>query len=591
MRKWKILAVVPYEGLKDMLNNIAKERPDLEITAYHADLERGAELVSQLDECEYDVILSRGGTAKLIREIATLPVIEIALSHYDILNAMRLAENHTGKYAIVGFPNICKMAKVLSNILQYDIDIVVIEQPSDVSGAVRDLIKQGYTMILGDVTSCAEAQRQELNSMLITSSRDPVLTAIDDAVQFCQHTEKVREQNQLLNVASRLGDGGILVYLEEQLLYSNIQKNKDLYLDAARKMHPFVFKDKRYVLVQKFGKQNMKFTGHFKQLDGKSYYFYVAEQVSRSEHSIIPGVYTILKEDVPSRFFSLDYNYDAKRALYQDIERYCKSTLPVLIVGESGTGKERVAKMIYQGGTFSKNPCYCIDFNEIDSKGFSYLLESSNSCLLKNENTIYLKNIDALSEEKLQRLFNFIENSHLQGRNRLLISMTTNLSDLHQQSAYRIFNSRMPCLTLKLTPLRKRAEDIPGLLGTFLNEINAVQGANILGCEPQGVAMLKQFSWEDNLGQFKRVLSTLAATCDGPYISAESVQRVLEKESRNQPPPASGELSVNINQSLEKISQEIATAVLREENMNHTKAAKRLGISRTTLWRMMRLDQ
>ena len=58
----------------------------------------------------YDAIISRGGTATLIRETTDLPVISIQLSVYDVLRTIRLAQSYSNLYAIVGFPDITEAA-------------------------------------------------------------------------------------------------------------------------------------------------------------------------------------------------------------------------------------------------------------------------------------------------------------------------------------------------------------------------------------------------------------------------------------------------------------------------------------------------
>lgn len=72
----------------------------------------------------YDVILSRGGTAKLIRSAVDLPVAEISISGYDILRTIKLAQNYSGKFAIAGFSSITENAHMICDLLQYDIDIL-----------------------------------------------------------------------------------------------------------------------------------------------------------------------------------------------------------------------------------------------------------------------------------------------------------------------------------------------------------------------------------------------------------------------------------------------------------------------------------
>lgn len=99
-----ILAIAPYEAMKDALLRAAESFPVLRLTAYTGDLEEGAEIVRQMGAEAYDAIISRGGTAELIRPVTELPVIEIPVSVYDVLRTIKLSENYTDQCAIVGFP-------------------------------------------------------------------------------------------------------------------------------------------------------------------------------------------------------------------------------------------------------------------------------------------------------------------------------------------------------------------------------------------------------------------------------------------------------------------------------------------------------
>ncbi len=83
-------------------------------------------IVQRMAPNSYDCIISRGGTAALIREVTDVPVVEIQLSVYDVLSAMKLAENYSSRYAIVGFPNITESAHILCDLLGSDLDILTV---------------------------------------------------------------------------------------------------------------------------------------------------------------------------------------------------------------------------------------------------------------------------------------------------------------------------------------------------------------------------------------------------------------------------------------------------------------------------------
>ena len=97
----------------DAMRRTAENLTDVELDVYTGDLQQGADIVRRTVDAGYDAIISRGGTATLIRETTDLPVISIQLSVYDVLRTIRLAQSYSNLYAIVGFPDITEAAHTL----------------------------------------------------------------------------------------------------------------------------------------------------------------------------------------------------------------------------------------------------------------------------------------------------------------------------------------------------------------------------------------------------------------------------------------------------------------------------------------------
>ena len=96
-RKTHILGIVPYKAMKPALENLAENRVDLSLDVYVGDLSKGVDILKSLHMEDYDIIISRGGTSQLIEQNTTIPVVEINISVYDILHAIRLADNYRGQ--------------------------------------------------------------------------------------------------------------------------------------------------------------------------------------------------------------------------------------------------------------------------------------------------------------------------------------------------------------------------------------------------------------------------------------------------------------------------------------------------------------
>lgn len=110
----RILGIAPYDGMRTAMEQAAQAYPNVELEVYTGDLEEGQAIVQSITPNSYDCIISRGGTATLIRQVTDLPVVDIHISVYDVLRTMKLAENYTSLYAIVGFPSITEPAHTLA---------------------------------------------------------------------------------------------------------------------------------------------------------------------------------------------------------------------------------------------------------------------------------------------------------------------------------------------------------------------------------------------------------------------------------------------------------------------------------------------
>ena len=156
----RILAIAPYDGMKLQMQRIAEEYTDIQLDIYIGDMEEGGAIVREHQEDGYDIIISRGGTADLIRSVTSLPVISIPLSVYDILRAIKMAENYSSLYAIVGFSSITEPAQILCDLLQKDVDIITIHNIDEVSYTLDQLKIGGYKMVIGDMITHTVARQK-----------------------------------------------------------------------------------------------------------------------------------------------------------------------------------------------------------------------------------------------------------------------------------------------------------------------------------------------------------------------------------------------------------------------------------------------
>lgn len=590
--KIKVLCIAPYEAMKTAIERLAKNRTDLELDAYVGDLSYGKELVNRHVGENYDVIISRGGTARLIEEVTELPVVEISLSVYDILRAIKLAENYQERYAIIGFPSITGSAHLLCNLLQYQVDIFTVHSAEEVRPLLTKLKAQGYHMVVCDMISYTEAKLLELNAILITSGAESMEDAFNQAVKISTSHIKARQENLFLKeVLKNSGNYTVIFDPQGNVYLSTWDKtNETQVYDLLRRELPHVRSGESHKLFRNIEGTLFSIIGCMLPYEGRQY---VVFNFTDSKIPITPGKYGILfttKKEAQENFFNSFYRITgAMGDLADSIDQISQSSFPVMITGENGTGKEQIAQVLYIQSPLQANPLVTIDCSQLTDKGWTYLTNHYNSPFNDSNNTIYFKSIDSLDTERNRQLLSSIIDTNLHRRNRLIFSCISARDSLLPPEG-QDFVKRLSCLTICLPPLRERIQELPTLSSIYLSTLNVDLGKQLTGFEPKAMEMLMHYDWPQNYTQFKRLTRELAVLTTTPYITSNSVAILLDKErsSINSSYDALANASIDLERPLEEITRDIIKKALADNHGNQSLTAKQLQISRTTLWRYLK---
>lgn len=589
MRPTRILGIAPYEGMRSLMVNIAQSMPDVEMTAFVGDLEPGATIASHYTSNTIDVILSRGGTAELIRKHTTLPVIEIELSVYDILRSLKLAENSSNRFAVVGFPAITQSAAFLSEILQRDIDLHTIHNTEEAREVLHNLSTRGYSAVLCDMITNSLAREYELPAILITSGRESIQAAIRQAVHlghtifhvqsYAQLMEKALD-TQVEHLALRNAAGQAVYTHHHAPLPPAVQEAFDTLSMHADTDTPLT----RMLTCQQslwaLKVQTLKY-------DGESYTVLTARETHPEINLEAHGIRFYDKEETYDRFYHSFYGITQSSHLGASMEEYARSTSPLMIVGEPGTGKDQMVRLLYAKSALSCAPLCVINCAMLNAQGWDYLLHAGSSPLVSEPITLHFQGILSLSDQQFVQLCAALQDVESAGRNRFIFTASVEANgNLHPR--YQKLLSLFNCITITMPPLRSRKNDIPYLASLYISTLNLSETREIAGFQPEALQQLQQYDWPVNHDQFVRVLRQLVQLTHTPYISPEDTQEVLTQERQLYAVPASSSIAQLIgHKSLDEINQIIVQYVLAQEQGNQKATALRLGISRSTLWRML----
>jgi len=590
MKKVRILAIAPYKGLKDLILEVAKERNNLNVQAYVADMLEGVELVNSLDTKDYDCIISRAGTAELIRKVTTIPVIDIKISIIDMISAIKLAQNSSGSFVIVGFPSITEKADMISQINHESIETITVNSAAEIDDYLNVLKNKGVRLIVGDVITVSKAKNLGFNTILVTSGKESVLDSFDEVNKLLKLQSYYEQKNRLIEEIINTIDTDIIAFNNKKnVVFTNINHMENAFFETTKDLIELVFQDKKCEIIQQIKNGLFFINGQlFESNGGKFATFYIKRL--KSPVKLDDPAITIINATDESKLNleTFTTNNQQFKNLLEDIKAYSKVANPLILIGEIGTGKDALAKAIYKNGLYNKNPFIIIDVKYMDKKKWINLFNEETSILTHSNITIYIKNLQMMNQEDQQLLESYFINTYIHKRNKFIFSYVSGQSDSPSSSyLLEFFRNSLGAFPLILPNLNDRKEDISSLASLFISDLITKYGKQVFGLEPKALELLKEFKWTNNIDQLKRIIEqcVILTDTDTYYISEETVQKVLANESI---PNTETSTNIDLNKPLDEINKDIINLVLAEENYNQSKAAERLGISRSTLWRKLK---
>ncbi|MCP1109760.1 sigma-54-dependent Fis family transcriptional regulator [Ohessyouella blattaphilus] len=587
MKDINVLLIAPYLGLQETARKIAMKKPNVHLHTCVANVVEFDRIKKEIDNDNYDIIISRGGTARMIEQNTDIPVVEIQISMYDVLRVIKTTEGFGERFAIVGAASITNTAKLLCELLQYDLEIVSATGQVEAQEQIDRLETEGCQLIIGDMLSTSTAKQRGMNALLITSGPESVETAFDQAVMICRNYIYLKKEKDLFNDVIQYAPWDTLVLDgNNKILHNTMEEseyNKKVFRFISKSL-PAFWDCSTSSFEQIIDQKLCRITAHIRKPNGQELLFVYVMNTYVPTILGDPSIRVVepYREKNPpvDEFAATSFLGQLK----DKIVAYARTRQPILIIGEKGTGKEDTAAYIYHNSTYTNTPFYEVDCEMMSAKSWNQLMTSTNSILLGQNATIYIKHIESLSLEQIQMLGKYILFAKTDYRNRLLFSLEENSKSISSTSHKTALTDALTCLVLKLPPLRERKDDISNLATIYINNMNREFGKSVINFDATAKDFLCSFPWPGNLRQFKQIIKELVILSQSSYITKEELQRALNEE---QIPSVSLASSFDLSQSLEDITTDIIRIVVAEEGGNKSRAAKRLGIARNTLWRLL----
>ena len=585
MNKTKLMAIVAYAGLAGVVEEIALQYSDeFETTIKVGELPKKLEYGVQAEKDGYDIIISRGGTTELLKHILTIPVVNIEISGYDYMRAIKMATSINGKKAIVGYRKITQNAESVISLMGVDdISVETVKTRDEIRPAIERLVSNGCQLVLGDVVTHRIAKEVGINAMLITSGKESVTSAFNTAKWLMQSFEFSKQKADALDqmlkknpVASYVMNlSGDLVY-ESRPLDEIGLGTLDLkpFLDAVKNEggHTFSLQKPNYIYKISIHPED-------ETLGGTGYVLHIAYQRTEDPKTT-RGVRVERKKGIQgtSELFGYCGIYDKKTI--HDAMTFSKVDDPLLILGLPGIGKSRIANCIHRCSNNWDKPFINIDCRLADPANAldELKIDGSGSPVFEG-GTVCFGNIQFCSREKQHELFRKIGGRKGNGF-RFICTATPRM--LENPENYD--NSLMGYFSLRLhvSDVEYTEQEMERFVNLNIIEYNGTYGKQIVGMDAKAMETLLGYSWKTDFEGLRQAIGQMVLSAKGLNIEKEDVENVL---ANRYPKPAAD--YAGTEGTLDEIELRIMRQVLEEENGNYSKAAERLGIARTTLWRRM----
>ena len=295
------------------------------------------------------------------------------------------------------------------------------------------------------------------------------------------------------------------------------------------------------------------------------------------------------------------------QSVFNTIRKVAASNAPVLVTGESGTGKELVASAIHEASLRRKGPfvainCGAIPENLLESELFGHEkgaftgahVAVQGKLTYAQRGTLFLDEIGEMPVNLQVKLLRFLQEGTIQrvgGREELSIDTRTicatnvNIERAITEGRFREdLYYRIGVITIKLPPLRERGDDVVVISEKFLKLYAKENKKKPMRFSPAGAAFLRRHDWPGNVRELRNRVQRAVIMCEGSSIGPLD----LGCDSEPMPLPEKQRDQLSLREARERMEREMILAAIERQSGNILKAAEDLGVSRPTLYDLMR---
>ena len=298
------------------------------------------------------------------------------------------------------------------------------------------------------------------------------------------------------------------------------------------------------------------------------------------------------------------------KEILQTVDKVALSSASVLIEGESGTGKELIAHRIHDLSPRRHKPfipvhCAALTETLLTSELFGHERGAFTGAAERkigrferaHQGTLFLDEIGEISKETQIKLLRVLQDGAFErvGGTKTIhtdvrLIFATNKNLLEEVKAGRFREDlyyRINVIYLKMPPVRERQEDISTLIETFVRQYAAANGKKIMAIDPPVLKALSQYSWPGNVREVKNIIERMVVLSSGPKLEMSNIPEDIRHRLGGSVGSSSSPETIGEPRKIREMELEMIVQTLQDVHGNKSLAAKKLGISRRTLYRKL----
>ena len=637
-----LLFVVPYPELMEQVKEVVANHPERE--KVNADVQAlRVDEIPDIPAGTYDAIIARGYTAQktLTKYSETTPTIRVHISGYDIIRAVYECREkyHPKKIAICGLDESLSEAASVCKILGVEANVYAPVRNQDLPQVLNKAIEDGCDALVSGYSANLLASKMGLNSVVIQTGAAALSQAMDEAIYTVERIRHERVISQMYKTIIYSSDAGLLYVDREGIRVRNHvarQMNGNVSIMGKPLKMVISWLEPLFCSVMKNGKvetrlisiPGSKITVSVKcspviannELSGVVFNLTDVTQIQELESQI--------RRKLSERGLKARYTFDQIIHKSKEIDRviqlagrYAASDSNVIIIGETGTGKELFAQSIHnaskrKNGPFVAVNCAALPENLLESELFGYVegaftgtSKGGKMGLFEQAHggTLFLDEVGEISMAIQTKLLRVLQERQVRriGDNKVInvdvriISATNKsirkMADVGQFRRDLVY--RLDVLRLFLPPLREREADVELLFVNQLQGMAKRNGQLPVKIEAGVFPLLCQYPFFGNIRELRNIAERVFVLHEGDIINAHDVHEALYPADLDMDPSFAISTGTGLAELTETQEQNSENFLGEEERLrqalkisggNKGKAAKLLGIDRSTLWRRMK---